>query len=240
MMSKHAMKAGLSVLALAATLGLAGCGGDTDAGGTSGIDSSSAAPSSSTAAPSANAPSPTAPSSAAPSSAAPSVAKTPASGPQNDADVQFAQGMIPHHQQAVEMSDLIMAKADADARVLTLAQQIKAAQGPEITQMTGWLEGWGFKMMPMDNDMDHSGQAGMDGMDGMMSKKDMQELEEATGADASRLFLEGMVKHHEGAVEMAETEIFDGENSDAIKLAETIVTSQEQEITVMKDLLTQL
>ena len=237
MITKHARKAGLGALALTATLSLAGCGGDTDAGS---MDHSSAAPSSATAAPSATAPSSAAPSSAARSSAAPSVAKTPASGPQNDADVQFAQGMIPHHQQAVEMSDLTLAKADADARVLTLAQQIKAAQGPEITQMMGWLEGWGFTKMPGDDDEDHSGHAGMEGMDGMMTEKDMQELEEATGADASRLFLEGMVKHHEGAVEMAETEISDGENPDAIELAETIITTQQQEITVMKDLLTQL
>ena len=231
MMSKHAMKAGLGALALAATLGLAGCADDTDAGGMSGMDHNSAAPSS--AAPSA------APSSAAPSSAAPSAAKTPASGPQNDADVMFAQMMIPHHQQAVEMSELMLAKPDADPRVLTLSAQIKDAQAPEITQMTGWLEGWGFKVMPMDNDMDHSGMSG-NGMDGMMSDEDMKELEGASGADASRMFLEGMVKHHEGAVEMAQTEISDGENPDAIKLAEAIVTSQQQEITVMKDLLTQL
>ena len=225
MMSKHALKAGLGALALAATLGLAGCADDTDAGGMGGMggmESSSAAPSST-----------------APSSPAPSVAKTPASGPQNDADVMFAQMMIPHHQQAVEMSDLMLAKADADPRVLTLARQIKDAQAPEITQMTGWLEGWGFKVQPMDNDMDHSGMSG-NGMDGMMSDEDMKELEGASGADASRMFLEGMVKHHEGAVEMAQTEISDGENPDAIKLAEAIVTSQQQEITVMKDLLTQL
>ncbi|WP_172826076.1 DUF305 domain-containing protein [Friedmanniella luteola] len=226
-MSKHAMKAGLGALALAATLSLAACADDTDAGGMGGMGgmaSSSAAPSSST---------------AAPSSPEPSVAKTPASGPQNDADVMFAQMMIPHHQQAVEMSDLMLAKADADPRILTLAQQIKAAQAPEITQMTGWLEGWGFKVQPMDNDMDHSGHAGS-GMDGMMSETDMKELEAASGADASRMFLEGMVKHHEGAVEMAQAEVSDGENPDAIKLAEAIVTTQQQEITDMKDLLTQL
>ena len=236
MIIKHARKAGLGALALTATLSLAGCGGDTDAGS---MDHSSAAPSSATAAPSATAPSSAAPSSAAPSSAAPSVAKTPASGPQNDADVQFAQGMVPHHQQAVEMVDLMLAQPDADPRVLTLAQQIKAAQGPEITQMTGWLEGWGFRKLPTDDHEDHSGHAGS-GMDGMMSEKDLQDLEEATGADASRLFLEGMIEHHEGAVEMAETQIADGENPEAIRLAQTIVTSQEHEIAVMKDLLTQL
>ena len=180
-----------------------------------------------------------APSTAAPSSAAPSAAKTPASGPQNAADVMFAQGMIPHHEQAVKMSDLMLAKPDTDPRVLALARQVTEAQAPEITRMTGWLEGWGFKVMPMDDGMDHSGHAGS-GMDGMMSEKDMEELETASGAEASRLFLEGMVKHHGGAVEMAQTEISKGENPEAIKLAETIVVSQHQEITVMRDLLTQL
>lgn len=232
MMSKHAIKVGLGALALAATLGLTGCADDTDAGG---ADQSPTTSSTSTAAPSSTAPSPT-----TASSATPSGAQTPASGPQNDADVQFAQGMVPHHQQAVEMSDLMLTKPDADPRVLTLAQQIKDAQGPEITQMTGWLEGWGFTKLPTNDDEDHSDHAGMEGMDGMMSEKDMQELEEATGADASELFLEGMIQHHEGAVEMAETEIADGENPDAIKLAETIITTQQQEIEVMKDLLTQL
>lgn len=225
MRSKHAMKTSLGALALAATLGLAGCADDTEAGGMSGMDHGSA---------------PTAaPSTAAPSSAAPSVAKTPAAGPQNDADVMFAQGMIPHHEQAVKMSDLMLAKPDADPRVLALARQIKEAQAPEIIQLTGWLEGWGFKVMPMDDGMDHSGHAGS-GMDGMMSEKDMEELETASGTEASRLLLEGMVKHHEGAVEMAQTEIAEGENPEAIKLAESIVASQQQEITVMKDLLTQL
>jgi len=166
------------------------------------------------------------------------VVKTPASGPQNDADVMFAQMMIPHHQQAVEMSDLLLAKSDADPRVRELAQQIKDAQGPEITQMTGWLEGWGAEVTPMEG-MDHGGHGGS-GMDGMMSDADMQELEAANGADASRLFLEGMVRHHEGAVAMAETEVSDGENPDAIALAKQIVATQQQEITVMKDLLSTL
>jgi len=232
MMSKHALKAGLGVLALAvaATLGLAGCADDSDTGRMSGMDHSAATPSA------ASSPGSTAPSSAASS---PSVAKTSAVGPQNDADVMFAQMMIPHHQQAVEMSDIIWAEPDADPRVLTLARQIKEAQAPEITQMTGWLEGWGFKVMPMDNGMNHSGHAGS-GMDGMMSEQDLDELEAASGADASRMFLEHMVEHHEGAVEMAQTEISDGKNPDAQELAEAIVTSQQQEIAVMKDLLTQL
>jgi uncharacterized protein (DUF305 family) len=78
--------------------------------------------------------------------------------------VMFAQHMIPHHQQAIEMSDMILAKQDIDPRVVELANQIKAAQGPEIEQMQGWLKQWGQPTMPMMPGM--SGQPGMPGMPG--------------------------------------------------------------------------
>ncbi|GHD46071.1 DUF305 domain-containing protein [Mycetocola manganoxydans] len=146
----------------------------------------------------------------------------------NDADVMFAQMMIPHHEQAVEMSDIILAKDGIDEQVTDLAQQIKDAQGPEITQLNDWLDAWGA-----DADM-----GGMDhGMDGMMSEEDMEVLESASGAEASTLFLEQMIEHHKGAVEMAETEIAEGENQDAIEMAETIVSTQSEEIAVMENLL---
>ncbi len=65
----------------------------------------------------------------------------------NDADVSFAAGMVPHHQQAIEMSDIILAKQGIDQRVVDLANQIKAAQGPEIATMQQWLTGWGAPAM---------------------------------------------------------------------------------------------
>ena len=147
----------------------------------------------------------------------------------NDADVTFAQMMIPHHQQAVEMSDVILAKDGIDQRVLDLATEIKAAQEPEITQLNTWLTEWGA---------DSSGMTGMDhGTDGMMSQGDMDALDAATGVDASKLFLDQMTMHHQGAVDMAQTEIGQGKNADAKKMAETIVRTQTDEISVMKDLL---
>ncbi|MFP5315825.1 MAG: DUF305 domain-containing protein, partial [Actinomycetes bacterium] len=79
----------------------------------------------------------------------------------NDADVMFAQMMIPHHQQAVEMSDIVLAKEGVSPEVMDLATRIKDAQAPEIQTMTGWLEAWG-EPMAMDSGMEgHS----MDGMD---------------------------------------------------------------------------
>lgn len=149
----------------------------------------------------------------------------------NGADQMFATMMIPHHQQAVEMSDMVLSKSDVDPRVMELAQQIKDAQQPEIDTMQGWLEDWGVSVDMGEMDM---------GEDGMMSEEDMSLLESATGAEASRLFLEQMILHHEGAIEMAESELEDGKNADALALAQAVVDTQSAEITLMQDLLTKL
>lgn len=148
----------------------------------------------------------------------------------NNADMQFTMMMIPHHEQAVEMADMILAKDGIDERVIALAEQIKAAQGPEIELMESWLDDWGTPMGDMDG-MDHGG---------MMSGADMQALEDATGVEASRLFLEQMMVHHEGAIDMAQAEVDNGENADVIALAEDIIASQTAEITTMEDILTTL
>ena len=149
-----------------------------------------------------------------------------------DSDVAFAMGMVPHHQQAVEMADMILAKDGIDQKVIDLATRIKAAQDPEIVEMTAWLETWGS---PMDS------MSGMGGMgDGMMSDDDMAALESATGLEASKLFLEQMTTHHQGAITMAKAEIANGKNPDAIALANGIVTSQTAEIAEMADILSTL
>jgi uncharacterized protein (DUF305 family) len=158
-----------------------------------------------------------------------------AEGTFNDTDVAFARDMIPHHQQAIQMARLAERQAQ-DARVLDLADRIEAAQQPEIEMLSGWLEDWDAETGHMDD-----GMGGMDGgMSGMMSEQDMHSLMNATGAEFDRLFLEQMIAHHEGAVEMAETEIADGQNGDAIALAESIRDSQTAEIAEMEQLLTEL
>lgn len=145
----------------------------------------------------------------------------------NDADVEFAQGMIPHHEQAVEMADLADGRAESP-EVTDLAERIKAAQDPEIEQMTGWLEEWGQEV---PEGMDHGG------MDGMMSDDDMTSLEEASGAEFDEMFLTMMIEHHEGAIAMAETELEDGQNADAKELAQTIIDAQQAEIEEMQGIL---
>ena len=151
----------------------------------------------------------------------------------NQADMMFAHHMIPHHQQAIEMSDMLLDKQGIDPRVVDLAQQIKAAQGPEIETMKGWLTQWGMSgSMPAMN--------GMNGMDGMMSSADMDALHNAQGVAAAKLYLTQMITHHQGAIKMAQSEITDGQNAAAVALARSIVTDQQREIDTMNQILATL
>ena len=152
----------------------------------------------------------------------------------NDADVTFAQSMIPHHEQAVEMAKMAASHAST-AEVKDLAAKIEAAQGPEIKKMSVWLKAWG-KDVPSGGNMGGMNH-GSDGMPGMMTNADMMSLDSSDGAAFDRMFLTMMIEHHEGAVEMAKTEQADGKNPDAIALAKKIEADQTAEIAVMKDLL---
>ena len=150
----------------------------------------------------------------------------------NQADIMFARMMIPHHAQAVEMSDIMLAKQDIPAEVTALATKIKDAQAPEIETMTGWLEAWNQPTGMM-------GATAMPGhgMGGMVDADGIEKLKAAQGTDAVRLFLEQMIGHHEGAIDMAEQEIRTGKYPATIQLCRDIVASQEAEIMEMKALL---
>jgi uncharacterized protein (DUF305 family) len=149
------------------------------------------------------------------------------------ADQMFVMMMIPHHQQAIEMSDIVLAKEGVDPRVAELAERIRAAQAPEIELMQGWLEEWGLP--------DHgSASGGMGHGDGMMSESDMAALRDADGAPAGQLFLEQMIVHHEGAIDMAEGALRDAQDPDVEALAEKIIDDQTAEIAEMQDLLADL
>lgn len=169
---------------------------------------------------------------ATPPSAAPTASSTGEAGAShNDADTMFAQMMIVHHEGAIEMADLAVERA-ASEEVRSLAEGISAAQGPEIEKMTSWLEAWGEETRSMGG-MDHGG---MD-MDGMSQEEAMAELAGLSGVEFDRRFLELMIAHHEGAVEMAQTELEDGQNTEALALSEQIVADQEAEIAEMQQLL---
>ena len=168
------------------------------------------------------------------SSAPMSSAQASASAEFNDADVMFAQMMYPHHAQAVEMADLADGRTD-NPEVLSLASAIAAAQQPEMDQMTAWLTEWGQPMPDMDmgdmGGMDHSSGSGM------MTAQDMDALMAASGSEFDRQWLTMMIAHHTGAIEMANTEIADGSNPDALEMARAIVATQQQEIETMQRLL---
>ena len=191
------------------------------------------------------------------SSASSKATASPAQGGFNDADVSFAQMMIPHHQQALEMAKLADGRA-GDGQIASLAGKIEKAQDPEITTMKSWLKAWGKPVSPssggkddmpgMDHGsggsdsmpgMDH-GSGGSDGMAGMMSQKDMDKLEAAKGADFDRAFAQMMIDHHKGAITMAEDEQKKGRNATAKKLAGDVIKNQSAEVTTLRKILDRL
>ena len=158
----------------------------------------------------------------------------------NGADVTFASEMIQHHAQALSMVDLTIER-DLDPEVQTLAEDIRAAQGPEIETMADWLTKWGEDVPETMRDHVNSGHDMGDtsdtNMPGMMTAEDMDALENASDAEFQHMWLEMMVEHHQGAVEMAETEQSDGQFEDAVDLAGQIIDAQQQEIDTMNGLL---
>ncbi|OLZ50177.1 DUF305 domain-containing protein [Amycolatopsis keratiniphila] len=193
----------VSGVAMAAALVLTGCSGN-DAG-MSGMDHNN-------------------------SSAAPSSGQQAG---QNADDVAFAQQMIEHHSQALDMSELVPSRS-TNPQVIDLASRIEKAQDPEIQQMKAWLTAWGAgpaasSSMPMDHGS----------MSGMMTEAEMKELEQAKGADFDKMWLGMMIRHHQGAVDMAKTELAKGSNADAKALAQKIIDAQDAEIREMQGLLPQ-
>jgi uncharacterized protein (DUF305 family) len=160
-----------------------------------------------------------------PKSASPSTEEGP---PHNPSDVYFAQTMIEHHEQALEMAQLAADRA-GNQDVKDLASEIESAQEGEIETMQGWLDAWGEDAM--SNEMDHTE------MPGMVSGSDMAELKQARGAAFDRLFLTSMIAHHEGAIAMARSEKADGINPDTSKLASAVIKNQTAEMRRMQAML---
>ncbi len=164
----------------------------------------------------------------------------------NEADVQFATEMVQHHAQALSMVDLTLGR-DLDPEVAALAEEIRAAQAPEIETMTDWLVGWDEEVPATSRDHAHAGHGGeegaeiedaeMAGMPGMVSADQLAALEDASAAEFEQRWLELMVAHHEGAISMAEAEQEQGRYAPAVGLAGEVVTSQTAEIETMQELL---
>jgi len=157
-------------------------------------------------------------------------------GGHSNADTEFAQMMIEHHVGAIEMADLALERATTP-EVRDLATRIRVAQGPEIDQMTTWLEGKGEPTGDGNmTGMDH-GSMEMEGLD---QTEAMMDLERASGTEFDRRFLQLMIAHHAGALEMAQAQLDDGVNTEMRDLAQTIVAAQEAEIAEMEALLQKL
>lgn len=143
----------------------------------------------------------------------------------SDADVTFTQNMIPHHQQAIEMAKLVDSHTDRP-ELRELADSITSSQSQEITQMQGWLRSWGKPETPSEG---HGGHGDSE-MPGMMSEADMRRLMEATGPEFDLAFVEMMSVHHQGAIDMARTELKDGSLPEVTRLAQQIIDTQQDEI----------
>ena len=174
-------------------------------------------------------------SSAAPAASA--AGSAPVAAEHNAADVTFAQSMIPHHSQAIAMARLAPSRA-ASQEVKDLATKIEQAQGPELDRMNQMLAAWGAPA-PQPGSTSMPSMPGMGGMSmpGMMGESQMQQLSTLSGAAFDRAFLQMMIEHHTGAIQMAQTEIGQGQNPQAKQLAQAIIGDQQAEITQMQGLL---
>lgn len=164
----------------------------------------------------------------------------------NDADIAFATDMIQHHAQALSMVDLTVDRT-LDPEVQQLADDIREAQGPEIETMSDWLQDWNEEVpqtmrdhASAGHDMEGMGDSleGMDSaMPGMMSAEDFDELENAPDSEFQTMWLEMMIAHHQGAVEMAQDQQDNGQYKAAVDLAGDVVDTQTVEIDTMNTLL---
>jgi uncharacterized protein (DUF305 family) len=150
----------------------------------------------------------------------------------NADDVMFAQMMIPHHQQAVEVAAMVPDRSN-NPDVIALAAKIAGEQQPEIDTMKALLLQWNVDPNEMSHESGHAGMA----MAGMVNDATMVRLDSLKGASFDMLWLQSMISHHQGAIEMAKTEIADGKSADLITLAKNIVAAQQAEIDQMKQML---
>ena len=146
--------------------------------------------------------------------------------------------MVPHHEQAVVMSEMVR-NVQVSGEISALATEIISAQAGEIELMKGFLSEWGVEYDP--NSDPHAGHM-MSGVEssGMMTDEELAELKNSSGVAFEKMWLTMMLAHHKGAIKMAETVIADGKDARVKTLAETIVSAQQKEIDLINSLLAKL
>lgn len=158
-------------------------------------------------------------------------------GGANDADRHFVEKLQPHHDQAVEMSKMVLAKnPGVDSEVQEIARQIAEVSEDELDTVNAWIAAWGSAAAEghgAEEDPNHHGGAG-----GLMTEGQMLLLDQLDGLDAQQVYLDGMVKHHQGAVALTETQIREGTHPDAVALARKILARQQSEIARLQELQT--
>ena len=157
----------------------------------------------------------------------------------NHADAHFVRSMVPQNDQAVEMCKMVLAKRDVNTEVRDLAEQIRKVQEPQLEIMSSWNDTWS-QMPGQGDETDDDGPGHHGGENGLMSEKQMKELDTTDGSTVQRLFLEGMIRHHQGAVVIAEAEAGAGNYEDAVELAKNMVATEKAEIVAMQHVLSRL
>ncbi len=150
----------------------------------------------------------------------------------NADDHAFATNMIPHHEQAIELAAMAPERS-TDSEILALADKISATQQPEINALRVFLVQWNEN--PEDN-TSHGG-GGHGAMAGMVDDATMARLQSLQGAEFDTLWLQSMISHHQGAIEMAKAEVANGQNDDIKRMAQTMIDAQQAEINQMKQML---
>ncbi|AQA06363.1 hypothetical protein BVC93_12950 [Mycobacterium sp. MS1601] len=147
----------------------------------------------------------------------------------NNADIWFVRQMIPHQQQEVEISDILMGKPDVEPRVTDLAIRNKTARSSAIQQMRSWLDQWAISQTPADGSAP-----------GRLTERELTALRQTRGTDAGRLFLSQLIVLHEGAISLAQNEIEEGQYPPAVAMARMITSTHQQDLDSMRDMLASL
>lgn len=178
--------------------------------------------------------------SAGPDAAGPSVSAS-VNGGANDADLHFAETMPGHHDQAIEMSKMLLGKPRVKAELIELAKGVQATHQVQLDTMRAWSDTWAAApAAPHTDEANGSSNNHHGGQGGLLTERQMEELDLADTPNAQKLYLDGMIRHHQGALALAADEVRNGKEKDALTLAQAIVDAHPDDVATMTALRTTL